>query len=265
MADTQKLDKKELKAPDAFQAAGTEAQSWIQKHEKTVIMGVAGAMVVGLGVGLVGWVNGRSDEKAARKLGEALRPLERGVDETGFAAAGSTGSDKSAPFKSQAEKDQAVVASLDAFRKDSGGTRAASAAGLPLAQTQLRLGQYAEALEGFEAFLKQARADDPLRAAALEGKGYAFEGQGQLDKASEAFGQLAKENATPFLEGMGPYHQARILLAQGKKDEAAKGFAEVAAKFPKTAAARMAQDRVSALIAQGVTPPVVAGAADAGT
>jgi len=265
VSDTQKLDKKELKAPDAFQAAGTEAQSWIQKHEKTVVMGVAGALVLGLGVGLVNWVNDRSEDKAARQLGEALRPMQRGVDETGFAAAGATGNEKDAPFKSQAEKDQSVVASLDAFRKGSDGTHAAMAAGLPLAQTQLRLGMYAEALEGFHAFLKHARSEDPLRAAALEGKGYAFEGQGQLDKALEAFAQLGKENATPFLEGMGPYHQARILLAQGKKDEAARGFAEVAAKFPKTAAARMAQDRVSALIAQGVTPPVVAGAADAGT
>ena len=265
MSDTPKLDKKELKSPDAFQAAGSEAQSWIQKHEKTVVMGVAGAMVLGLGAGLVNWVGTRTDEKAARRLGEAVRPLERSVDDTGFVPESAAKTDKKAPFKSQADKDQAVVASLETFRKENEGTRAAAAAGLPEAQAQLRLGKYAEALAGFDAFLSKARQDDPLRAAALEGKGYALEGQGQLDKAHEAFGQLAKENATPFLEGMGPYHQARMLLAQGKREDAAKGFAEVASKFPKTAAARMAQDRVSALIAQGVTPPAAAGAADAGT
>ena len=265
MSDTQKLDKKELKSPDAFQAAGTEAQSWIQKHEKTVVMGVAGAMVLGFGVGLVNWVGKRSDDKSARKLGAAIQPLERGVEGVDVLPPPQPGTTPKPLFKSQSEKDQAVESSLETFRKENGGSRAASVAGLPEAQVELRLGKYAEALEGFDAFLKATQVDDPLRAAALEGRGYAFEGQGQLDKAHEAFGQLAKENASPFLEGMGPYHQARILLAQGKKQEAAQGFAEVASKFPKTAAARMAQDRVSALIAQGVTPPAVAGGADAGT
>ncbi|MEN9797649.1 MAG: hypothetical protein RL653_1345 [Pseudomonadota bacterium] len=260
-----KLDKKELKAPDAFQAAGAQAQGWLQANEKTVALGVAGVLVAGLGVGIVNWAGRRSDEKSARELGAALKPLERGVDVTGFAAAGAT-DPSTVPFKSQAEKDQAVVESLEAFRNGHSGSPAAATAGLPLAQSQLRLGKYDEALAAFDAFLASAKAGDPLRSAALEGRGYAYEGKGQLDKAYEAFAQLSKENSTPFLEGMGPYHQARVLLAQGKKDDAAKGFAEVSAKFPKSAAGRMAQERVSALVAQGVVPPVVAaGAADAGT
>ena len=259
-----KLDKKELKAPDAFQAAGAQAQGWLQANEKTVAFGVAGVLVLGLGAGIANWAGKRGDEKSARELGAALKPLERGVDVTGFAAAGAT-DPAAAPFKSQADKDQAVAESLEAFRKDHSGSPAAATAGLPLAQSQLRLGKYDAALAAFAAFLATAKSDDPLRSAALEGRGYAYEGKGQLDKALDAFAQLSKENSTPFLEGMGPYHQARIQLAQGKKEEAAKGFSEVSTKFPKSAAGRMAQDRVSALIAQGVTPPAVAGGADAGT
>ena len=66
-----------------------------------------------------------------------------------------------------------------------------------------------------------------------------------------------------LLNGMGEYHKGRVLVLQGKKDDAAKVFADIPGKFPNTAAARMATERLNLLASQGVKVPPVAKPAPA--
>ena len=81
----------------------------------------------------------------------------------------------------------------------------------------------------------------------------------------DAFDQMNKSNKSGYMSGMGLYHRARILLVQGKKEEAAKAFAEISGVAPNTAAAKMATERLSLLASQGVkVPPPAIPAADAG-
>lgn len=261
-----KLTRKELKQPDAFQAAGAQAQSWFHERQKAILIAVAVVVLGGLGVALATYLSTRSDQRAAKTFGEALAPLERPVvtGQTDMPPPAAD-SDEKPPFKSQQEKDEALVKSLTEFRGDHGSSKAAATAALALAQANFRLGKHDEALGGFDDFLKIAQNDDPLRAAALEGKGYVFEAKGDLDKALTAFEQLARENKTEFLTGMGSFHRARVLVAQGKKEEAAKEFSTIAQQHPNTAAARLSQERLSTLVAAGIRPPPVAPlAADAG-
>jgi TolA-binding protein len=62
---------------------------------------------------------------------------------------------------------------------------------------------------------------------------------------------------------MGAYNRARILAAQGKKQEAAQAFADLVSAHPGTAAAKQAQERLSALESEGfkavITPRPDAG------
>ncbi len=93
-----------------------------------------------------------------------------------------------------------------------------------LGEALLREGKGKEAISAFDDYLLHSDPADPLRPAALEGKGYALESAQQYDEALAAFDQLAKENKTDFMKGMGLYHRARMLLLQGKTEEGAKPF-----------------------------------------
>lgn len=253
---SEKVTQQELRQPDAFQEMGWKAQDWFAKHQRT-IGGVVGVLLVGgLIAGLVNWWSERSERQASKDLGAALEVLERPVVAGELPMQPMEGSKP--PFKSQQEQDEALVKSLSEFRQAHGGTSAAATAALPLAKAEYRLGQYDAALTHFGDFLKKAAPNEPLRVAALEGQGYAYEAQGKLAEAQQAFGEMAKTEGGGYLAGMGQYHEARMLILQGKKEEAAKLLSEIPEKHPNSAAARQATERLALLATEGVKPPAKA-------
>lgn len=261
----EKLTRKELRAPDALQRAGLEARHWMEGREKYVVAAVVGLLLLAFIPVLIHYFSGRAQRQAERALGEALIPVTRPVAEPGQAPPPDV-PEAQKPFATQKEKDEAIVASLTRFRDEYRGTASAITAALPLGHALHRLGRYDEALQIYETFLKDAPKGELLRAAALEGKGYALEGKGQLDKALEAYEELSRLEKTEFLDGMGQFHRARMLILQGKKEDAAKALSEIPGAFPNSAAARMAQERINVLASQGVKVPTAAAAgADGGT
>ncbi len=255
------MTKKELREPDAFQKAGAEARSWVGSHEKIVVGAVVACVVVGAAVAIGSFLSSRGEERAAKALSAALKVLERPVQATAAAEPATAGED--APFKTEREKTEALEKALIQFRTEHKGTRSASTASLPLGQAELKLGKYDQALASYDEFVKAAATEDPLRATALEGQGYVYEAKGQLDQAMAAFDQLARENKTEFLNAIGLYHQARILILQNKKEEAARRLSEIPDAAPDTAAARMAKERLAMLVAEGVPLPAKAAAPSA--
>ncbi len=257
----EKMTKKELKAPDALQRAGLEATSMLEGKEKFLVGGLVALVVIGLIAAIIDALGDRSEARAERALGAAMEPVTRQVAE---AETTPNPNETEPPFASQQAKDEAVIGSLTTFRQEHSGTKSAATAALPLGQSLHRLGRHDDAVKAFDDFLGGAAKDNQLRAVALEGKGYAFEAKGELDQALAAFSDLAKLDL-PFLQGMGLFHQGRILSLQGKHAEAAKVFAEIPQKFPNTAAARQAQERLNLLASQGVAVPEVKPSAAAGT
>ncbi len=264
---SQKMTKQELRAPDAFQLYGAEASDWLMKRRQAIGTAVVVLIVGGLIAALVQYFSNRTEETASKQLGQALALLNRPVVE-GLALQAPAGEEP--PFKSQKEKDEAIVKSLTDFRAAHQGTEAAVTAALPLAKAEYRLGNHDGAVAAFGEYIKQARKNDPLLASAYEGQGYAYEAKGQLDQALESFKQMAQVEAGEFMQGMGQYHQARILAAQGKKDEAAQLLADLKASQANAAAGRLATERLAVLAAQGVkvpepkTAPAAAQTQDAG-
>ncbi len=261
----QKALEAELKAPDEFQKLGETAVPWLEKHIKTVL--IAGGAVLGAAAiyGIASSGGKHADTASAQEFSAALEVLSREVNVNADAKAADAAKP---PFKSEQDKDDAIVKTLTEFRSKNGGKPSAVNAALPLAQAYLRQGKAGEALPLIEEFLKSADAADPLRAQALEARGYALEGEKKYDEAIAAFDQLATENKTDFLKGMGQYHHARLLLLKGDTAGAAKGFSEIEAIASGSSAARLAKDRIAALTAQGVAVPkpvaAVAAEADAG-
>jgi tetratricopeptide (TPR) repeat protein len=154
------------------------------------------------------------------------------------------------------------VKALTDFRTAHKGTASAATAALPLGKAEFRLGNHDGALAAFADYLKGAPQNDPLRAAALEGQGYAYEAQQKYDQALGSFEEMSKVDAGGYLEGMGQYHRARILILQGKKDDAATVLVKIPVDHPGTAAARLSAERTALLSAEGVKipePPEPAG------
>jgi tetratricopeptide (TPR) repeat protein len=248
----------ELREPDAFQKAGAPVAAWLVARQK-LMMALAGLVLLGLlGAAIYSSLKGRGERQAAQELGKTLEVLNRPVE-------GEPSPDAipgKAPFKNVRERDEALRQELTAFRSAHSGTPSALTALLPLAQVEQRLGNHDAALGHFDGFLSEAAKDEPLRASALEGKGYSLEAKGQLDQAVAAFEELEALKREEFLTGMGAFHRARLLLVQGKQEEGVKALQQVAADHAKAAAGRLANERLKVLASQGVAiPPAPAPAA----
>ncbi len=229
-------------------------------HQKTIVMVIAGAVLVAGIFAVVNHFSAKSQEAAINEYAAALKVLQRPVNANPPApktpAEGeATPPPEDPPFKTDAEKDEAVIKALTEFRAKSSGSRAAAGAGLPLGQALLRVGKPVEALAAFDDYLKGSDPTDPLRPTALEGRGYALEEKKDFDQALGAFDQLARENKSDFMKGMGLYHRGRVLLLQGKIEEGAKQLVEVPNMAPNTAAARLAADRIALLASLGTKIP----------
>ena len=260
-----KMTRKELKAPDQFQKLGNEAVPLLVQHQKTIVIAVIAVVVLGLGISTTIWFKERTEAKASENLGAALEVVSREVSAAPPPI--TVGDDAKPPFKTEAEKNEALIKSVSEFRAAEKGTRAAGTAALPLGEALLREGKAPEALAAFDDYLKVSNADDPLRPLALEGKGYALEAKKDYDAALAAFDQLSKENKAEFMKGMGLYHRGRLLLLQGKTDEGVKQLQEVQVAAPGSSGARLAAERIAVLAGQGVKipeQPKAAPAVDAG-
>jgi predicted negative regulator of RcsB-dependent stress response len=248
------MSRQELRAPDAFQRVGLEARSWVS-HRKTLVVGaVVAVILLGLAVAVSKTLSDRKEFKARTALGSAIGVLSRPVQAD--LPAGAT--EDPPPFKSEQERDQAAASALAGLLSSYPGTRAAVTAALPLAATEVRLGQLDQAIAHFDAYLRGAPASEPLRVIALDGLGHAREAKGELPQALEAYERMAREEGAGFEAGMGAFHRGRVLALMGKKQEAAQAFAELVAASPGTPAARLAQERLSALEAEGFKATVAA-------
>ncbi|MFL5343521.1 MAG: tetratricopeptide repeat protein [Hyalangium sp.] len=255
MAKSEKMIQRELKQPDAFQRVGAEARDWLIARQTLVVIAVGVVLVGGLAAALISYFSGRNETAAAKELGKALEILERPVVTTPDAAQLTPEEGEEPPFKSTQEQDQALVKALTDFRTARKGTKSATTAALPLGKAEYRLGDQDAAVAAYSEYLKDSAQNDPMRAAALEGQGYAYEAQQKYDQAIASFDEMSKVDSGGYLEGMGQYHHARILIVQGKKDDAAAILVKIPAEHAGTAAARLATERTALLAAEGVKIP----------
>ena len=250
---SQKAEAKALRAPDAFQRAGGEVRDVLMARGPILATGLGVVLVLVMAFLLWDSFRLRGEEKATLELGRALRVVDRDEGATADPNSGLPGDPP--PFADEKAKDQAIEESLNRFRTEKAGSAAATLAGLPLGQAELRLNKPDTALPLLSAFADQAKPEDPLRVLAFESEGYAHEAKGELDQALASYSRMTSDNKTELLAGMGQYHRARILLLQGKKQEAAAAFAEVATVAPTSAAARLAAERTAELAQQGIVAP----------
>src|SRR5690349_14192607 len=135
MSKTDVLTRKDMKEPDKFQQAATQAASWIATRRKHVV--AAGAVAVGLVVilAIVSALQTRRVEKAGAAAADLLAVMAGEV--TAVPLPGLPG-----PFyATEAEKQKAIVAAAERVMADHGGTPAAALAALAAGDAHLRLGE----------------------------------------------------------------------------------------------------------------------------
>lgn len=118
-----------------------------------------------------------------------------------------------------------ILAAEEAYRKtvqSHGDTGAGWVARLGLAGVLFDQKKWDEALTHYRAVRNSeiAKQDGDILGRSLEGIGLTLEAKGDREGALTAFRELTNQEQAPWLATLGLYQQARLLLADGKKDKA---------------------------------------------
>ena len=217
-----KKDIQEAKRPDAVLEASTSAYDWLVERRSAVLGGLVAVLVL---IGVVSLVRANSESKgreAGAELSRAVELKARPVVE------GSAGAEKKADaeksFPSRDARSAAVEGALAAVAKARVGTPAARLSGLLQAQVALEAGKADEAIAGLRAFVDSGDAFG-LSVAVNEALGYAYEAKKDWAQAQAAFEKAGTPARVAF-------HKARLLEAQGKKDEARAAYGAIAEGSP---------------------------------
>ncbi len=206
------ISRKEMKAPDRFQVAAARTAEWSAHNRKAILVGVgAAALVFGVGLGVSSYLRS-SRQKAGGGLYRALDAADGQVSPVPL-----PGVDRMV-FKTDAERQRAVLQAAEGVRGGYAGTRSALTAALVAGDAHLGLSEWDAAAAAFEEYLAAAPGDDPLRFAALDGLARVREGKGDLAGAAQAWERAGRE--APLYRDRAAIERARVLAGAGKVEEA---------------------------------------------
>ncbi len=232
------LTRKEMKGPDRFQVAASDAAHWMAQRQKQLIVAVA--VVVALALAVVGILNYLESRRAS-----AGGQLYRAIDAAGGEISSVPLPNLDRPvYKTPEEKARAVLSAAEQVTARHGGTRAATTAALLEGDAQLALKAWDKAIAAYRTFLDQAPSDDPLRFAALDGTARAQEGKGDLDAAAKTYATAAEIG---FYKDRATLERARVLVKAGKTDDARKAVEAVSKDSKDPALQAEAQERLARL------------------
>ncbi|MET0386259.1 MAG: tetratricopeptide repeat protein [Polyangiales bacterium] len=201
-----------------------DVSAWVDVHGRKLALG-AGALVA-LVVAAILVSSWRS--KSGREAGALLQSAVATSHGLIIAPEDTPPEDAIVPvFTSAKERDEKALKQFREVVKQYAGSAAAPYAALGEANALLELGKPDEASAAFEKLRSSTDESDAfLRFRVLEGAGYALEAQKKPAEARERFEALSKLNNGAY-RVVGDYHRARMLVAEGKRDEAKKLLEEL--------------------------------------
>lgn len=206
------LTRKDMKEPDKFQQAATQAASWIATRRKHVVYAGAAVVAALVLLAVLTAVQTRRAERSGAAASELLQAM--GGEISSVPLPGFPG-----PFyASEDARQRAVASTADHVIAEHPGSGAATLAALAKGDAHLRLREWDLARSAYERFLADAPGDDSLRFGALEGLALAAEGAGNLDGAAQAYERLGRE--APAFADRADLERARVLARAGKTAEA---------------------------------------------
>jgi tetratricopeptide (TPR) repeat protein len=200
----------------AIGQAAAKAGRWAQSN-RPLAYGIAAALAIALLGGLGwSWWQAIEAERAGAALAEAVRIANAEVRAQGDQR---PDGDDAPSFETPQARAEAA---LDAFRRvvtEHGGTEAARWAQLGAARALFDLGRFDDAREAYEVALRHSGRDPMIAWRALEGIGFTYEAEGELQAAIERYEELRRIDDGAYAVAA-DYHIARLRMAMGQRLEA---------------------------------------------
>lgn len=252
VATTKKKLVKELKQPDQFVDFWTRTWNRVAAvlgpRRKPLFAGL-GAL---LGVVTAAAIFQKVDDDKKVDASEAFASIEKAANADLDTGTPSPLKDDDAPhFKTAAERQAAVLKQDEDFLGKYKATDLKDEALVVKGGQLIDAGRYDEAIAAFDAAIA-AKLDPRLRFLANEGKGYAYEGKGDFDKAAAAFAALDEDakRFQGFYRDRAVYQKARMTERKGDQAGAVKLYKEVLDKMPDSLLHDEITDRLAVLEAK---------------
>ncbi|OGP74281.1 MAG: hypothetical protein A2V86_09085 [Deltaproteobacteria bacterium RBG_16_49_23] len=224
-----KITKKKLKQPDEFLSVTEKAFLFVSQHIKKMAIGALLVLVLFLSFFLFRMWDQRKEDEATQKFMLSLEAYQM----------------VSSPYReaSPAEYKKALEG-FEEVIKTYTRTSSARSSLLYKGAIHLRLGEFDEAINAYQGFLKRADKERLYQLFALEGLGYAHEGKKDYEKAVKAYQEIIKLGER--FNWAGAYlNIARCYEKLGKNDEALENYRTFLKVSPKSSSANSVLRKVS--------------------
>ncbi len=225
-----------LAVDDALARGGAATANWIKRNWRWMQWALFASMIAGAGVFLYVWRTSQTSAVASDKLASAVAAEQALVvpPDKDKRSDDEKKRDFRLIYASYEDRDKAALERYAAAAADGSSSGSAILAQLGLAGVKLDKQDWDAAIAAYDAVVrsKLAAADQDVKARALEGLGFAYEGKKDLDKANEQFSALG-ELAGASNKLLSKYHRARMLEAKGDKDGAKKLLQEAEKELDK--------------------------------
>jgi tetratricopeptide (TPR) repeat protein len=239
MSKSEVITRKDMKEPDKFQQAATQAASWMAARRRHLVVGGAIVIAAVVLVAVLSAVDAGRQERAGAAAADLLATV--GAEISPVPLPGVPGP----VFPTDEARQRAVVEAATKVLAAHEGTGAARLAALALGDAHLRLRAWDDARAAYERFLAAAPKDDSLRFGALEGIALAEEGKGNLDAAAQAYERLGRD--APAFADRADLERARVLAQAGKTGEARKLLTGFSDRHKRSLLAPEASERLARL------------------
>ncbi len=239
MSKTEVISRKDMKEPDKFQVAASQAASWMVVRKKHLVVAAGAVVAVVLIAAVFSTLRAQKESEAGAAASALLGAM--GGQISAVPLPGVTG-----PFYPTEEaRQQAILAEADRLLAAHPGTGPAALALLARGDASYKLRAYDAAADAYQKFLSTAPQDDALRFSALEGLGLVAEAKGDLAGAAAAYERLGKE--APKFADRADLERARVLQAAGKTAEAKELLAAFPERHKESRLATQAAERLARL------------------
>lgn len=252
MATSKKKLVKELKQPDQFVDFWTHAWNRVVEvlgPRRKPLLGGLGAL---LGVVTAAAVFQKIDDDKKIDASQAFASIEKTANADLDTGTPSPVKEDDAPhFKTAADRQAAALKQDEDFLGKFSGTDLKDEALVVKGGQLIDAGRYDDAIHAFDEAIA-AKLDPRLRFLANEGKGYAYEGKGDFEKAAAAFAALEEDAKAfqGFYRDRAVYQKARMTERKGDHAGAVKLYKEVLDKMPDSLLHDEITDRLAVLEAK---------------
>ncbi|GAB4300034.1 MAG: hypothetical protein Kow0090_15490 [Myxococcota bacterium] len=237
--DKKKMTKREqILQADEFLQKSTGVVAWLEEHQKAVLVGLLAILVAAFGfVGARSYIGGRA-EKLSEEFYRVMEIRNAPIDET--LAKSKNSEDKKEKkisgeipkvFESAESRNTYFIQGLEGFIKDHPTSKLVGIANLYLGNAYREKKEYEEAIKYYEKALEDKNLSPRYTFLVLENLGYTYEEKNDIKEALNTFKKLSSKE---FYGDAGLYHQGRMLMKEGKKEEAKELFKRVLDDYPES-------------------------------